>query len=165
MEKEREERFLETVRANRERMFRVAMSLLRSGADAEDAVAAAVEATWKGLDRIRKMEALSAYLMRSTLNAARSELRKRKRLIPVETVYNALPAEKEEDTLYEQICGLEEKYRLVLTMRFGEKMTEQEIADALRISRGTVSTRIRRALKLLKEEMEKEEGAHAGKRD
>ena len=35
-------------------------------------------------------------------------------------------------------------------------MTEQEISAALRIPRGTVSTRIRHALKVLKEQMEKE---------
>ena len=37
-----------------------------------------------------------------------------------------------------------------------ERMTEQEIASVMRIPRGTVSSRIKRALKILKDQMTKE---------
>ena len=47
MDQNQERIFLETVRENRDRMFRIAMSLLHAPADAEDAVSAAVESTWK----------------------------------------------------------------------------------------------------------------------
>ena len=161
MRMDQEKLFLETVRENRDRMFRIAMSLLHAGADAEDAVSAAVEATWKHFHSIRNPEALSAYMTRSVVNAARDELRRRKRTVPLETVEQTLTAEDRQDPLFEYICELEEKYRLPLILRMQERMTEKEIAAALRIPRGTVSTRINRALAILKEQMSKEETVHA----
>ena len=154
--------FLEAVRENRDRMFRIAMSLLHVPADAEDAVSAAVEATWKHLHGIRNPEALSSYLVRSAVNAAKDELRRRKRTVPMEIVEQTAAAENRDDPLFLYVCGLEDKYRLPLILRMQERMTEKEIAAALRIPRGTVSSRIRSALKILKEQMEKEDTDYAG---
>ena len=153
---DQEKVFLAAVRENRDKMFRIAMSLLHVPADAEDAVSSAVESTWKHFHTIRNTDALSAYLVRSAVNAARSELRRRKPSVPLESVENTLPADSGSDRLFEYICGLEEKLRLPLILRMQERMTEQEIAAVLHIPRGTVSTRINRALKILKEQMTKE---------
>lgn len=73
---DRERLFLETVRENRYRMYRVAMSLLHSGADAEVAVSAAVENAWNHPGRLRNPDALSACLVRCTVNVAKNELRR-----------------------------------------------------------------------------------------
>ena len=158
---DREKLFLETVRENRDRMFRVAAGLLHSGADAEDAVSAAVENAWNHLGRIRNPEALAAYLVRCTVNAAKNELRRRSRLVPLDSVPESGLADSRDDRLFEYICGLEEKYRLPLLLKMQERMTEAEIASVLRVPRGTVSTRINRALAILKEQMTKEDAYHA----
>ena len=154
---DQEQLFLAAVRENRDKMFRIAMSLLHVPADAEDAVSSAVEATWKHFHTIRNPEAISAYLVRSAINAAKSELRRRKPRVPLESVEHLLVSDTGSDPLFEYICGLEEKYRLPLVLRMQEKMTDHEIAAALHIPRGTVSTRINRALKILKEQMTKED--------
>ena len=150
---DQEQLFLAAVRENRDKMFRIAMSLLHAGADAEDAV----EATWKHFHTIRNPEAISAYLVRSVINISKSELRRRKPRVPLESVEHLLVSDTGSDPLFEYICGLEEKYRLPLVLRMQEKMTDREIAAALHIPRGTVSTRINRALKILKEQMTKED--------
>ena len=69
--------------------------------------------------------------------------------------------EKNGDRLFEYICGLEDKYRIPLILKMQERMTEQEIASVLRIPRGTVSSRIKHALKILKDQMTKEGLNHA----
>ena len=63
--------------------------------------------------------------------------------------------------MFEYICGLEDKYRIPLILKMQERMTEQEIASVLRIPRGTVSSRIKHALKILKDQMTKEGLNHA----
>ena len=158
---DQEKTFLAAVRENRDKMFRIAMSLLHVPADAEDAVSSAVESTWRHFHTIRNSEAVSAYLVRSTINAAKSELRRRKPSVPMESVEHMLVSEEEKDPLFEYICGLEDKLRLPLILRMQERMSEQEIAAALRIPRGTVSTRINRALKILREQMTKEDASYA----
>ena len=81
---EKERRFVQTVRERRGGMYRVALSMLRSAQDAEDAVSAAVEAAWGHLDRVKDMDALPAYLMRCTVNACHRVLRRKRREMPVE---------------------------------------------------------------------------------
>ena len=60
MSEHTEQLFIDVVRTRRQAMWRVAYSLLRSEADAEDAVSVAVESVWKHLPRIRTEEALPA---------------------------------------------------------------------------------------------------------
>ena len=153
---DQERHFLDTVRKNRDRMYRVAMSYLHTGADAEDAVSAAVEAAWTHFWKLRNPDALGPYLIRCVINASKNELRRRKRLVPLDSVKESLITDRTGDLLFEYICGLEDKYRIPLILRMQERMTEREIAEVLRVPRGTVSTRISRALNELKKQMAKE---------
>ena len=47
MEYSKEQAFVDTVQAKSHQLYRIAMSLLHSSQDAEDAVSDAIEATWK----------------------------------------------------------------------------------------------------------------------
>ena len=149
--------FIEAVQSRRHAMWRVAYSLLRSEADAEDAVSAAVESTWKHLPRLRAAEALPAYLMRSVINAAHDELRKRKRTVPIEPLENVLAAPEKERGIADYVAGMDEKYRIPLLLKFDEEMQEKEIAAILRLPRGTVSSRISRGLEMIRKDLKKEE--------
>jgi len=162
MDEQMKRRFTETAQEKRALMYRVAYGITRSEADAEDAVSAAVEATWKRMERLRDPEALPIYLMKSTVNAARGILRKRKHTVPLETVENTLAADRQDAGIADMVAGLKEKYRLPLLLKYGEDLPEKEIAQLLRIPRGTVSSRIARGLALLRIEM-KEETGHDGK--
>ena len=153
---DQERHFLDTVRKNRDRMYRVAMSYLHTGADAEDAVSAAVEAAWTHFWKLRNPDALGPYLIRCVINASKNELRRRKRLVPLDSVKESLITDRTGDLLFEYICGLEGKYRIPLILKMQERMTEKEIAEVLRVPRGTVSTRISRALNELRKQMAKE---------
>ena len=155
-----EEFFVEAVRARRQSLYRIAFHILHAEADAEDAVSAAVENTWRHLARIRTMEAVPAYLMRSVVNAAHDELRRRKHLTSLKPMEDVLEAPEGKKGIGEYVSGLEEKYRLPLLLKYDEELQEKEIAMVLRIPRGTVSSRISRALKILREEMSKEENGH-----
>ena len=162
MDEEKNRRFTETVQEKRMLLFRVAYGITRSEADAEDAVSGAVETTWKHLERLQDPEALPVYLMKSTVNAARGILRKRKHTVPLETVENTLTADKRDAGIADMVAGLKEKYRLPLLLKYGEDLPEKEIAQLLHIPRGTVSSRVARGLALLRIEM-KEETGHDGK--
>ena len=151
-----EQAFVETVRERRRAMWRIAFRLLRSEADAEDAVSCAVENTWKRRGRIRDEAALPAYLMRSVINAAHDELRRRRHTVPIEPLEPVLEAPATGRPIDDYLAGLDEKYRLPILLKFGEELQEKEIASILRIPRGTVSSRISRGLDILRGEMKKE---------
>ena len=153
--------FIETVQDRRLAMFRVACSVLRSAADAEDAVSAAVESAWRHLPRIRTREALPAYLMRSVINAARDELRRRKRTVPIEPLEKVLEAPETDRGIADYVARMDEKYRLPLLLKYDEEMQEKEIAAILRLPRGTVSSRISRGLEMIRKDVKKEEAEDA----
>ncbi|MDO5378346.1 MAG: sigma factor, partial [Clostridia bacterium] len=72
---ERDERFVQAVREHREAMYRVALSMLRSKADAEDAVSEATVQAYAHLNALRSWDAVRAWLMRITVNACHATLR------------------------------------------------------------------------------------------
>ena len=94
--------------------------------------------------------------MRSVINAAHDELRRRKRTTPIEPLENVLEAPKAERGIADYLTALDEKYRLPLLLKYDEEMQEKEIAAALHLPRGTVSSRIARGLEMIRKEMEKE---------
>ena len=153
---ERNAWFVEAVRGREKAMYRVALLTLRRGADAEDAVAEAIEAAWRHLDRLREKDALPAYLMTCAVNASRKALRRQRREQPVEDLTPYAPPAHADLPVWAYLMGLPEKYRLPLALRYGEDMPVEEIARVLRLPRGTVSTHIARGLKLLRTQMEKE---------
>lgn len=157
LEQTREESFVAAVREHRHRVYRVALSILRSPEDAEDAVSEATEVTWKALPRIRDLDSLGIYLTRCTVNAARGILRKRKKEEPNTEKLEQLPAPDPETQIFVYVSGLKEKYRTPVILKFQENMREQDIAAVLHIPRGTVSTRITRAMRMLRIELEEEE--------
>lgn len=150
--------FVDAVQTTRERMYRVARMMLRTDADAEDAVSTATMIAWKQLPRLRNLDALPAYLTRCTVNAARAMLRRRKR----ETLMDAAhlperPAQSGKDTpVWMYLQRLPEKYRMPLALRYGEDLSLKDTAEILRIPCGTVSSRASRGLAMLRKELEKE---------
>ena len=163
MESRKEQAFVDAVQVWSHQMYRVAMSYLHTEQDAEDAVSAAIEAAWKNLSRIRKEEAIPAYLVRCTVNAAKAELRRKRRTEPIEAYQEIMAADEPEDRIMDYLSGLREKDWLLLILKDQEDLREAEIASILRIPRGTVSSRINRLLKRLREELTKEESKHDGR--
>ena len=150
----RNARFIKTVQEKRAGMYRTALVLLSRSQDAEDAVSGAVENVYRNLDSIRNEDALGAYLMRAVINVCKDMLKKRRRELPVDDFAPYDKGEEDASPVWQYLTGLEQKYALVLVLKFSENMTAKEIAHVLGIPEGTVSTRISRGLTLLKKQME-----------
>ena len=151
------QRFTQAVEERKHAMYRVALMMLRSPDDAQDAVSDALETTWRRILNIRNLDALPTYLMRCTINACHAVLRKRKRETTVEDVSAWLPPAQPETPVWMYLGGLPQKYRLPLQLRYGEGMSDQDIASILRLPRGTISSRLSRGLRMLKQQIDKEE--------
>ena len=149
--------FIEAVTGTKHAMYRVALMMLRRPADAEDAVSEAVEAAWRNLEKVRDLDALPAYLLKSTINAAHKALRGWKRESTTEHLETLLPSAHPETPVWMYLGGMKEKYSLPLLLRYSEGLSDQEIAGILRLPRGTIASRLSRGLKMLKQELDREE--------
>jgi RNA polymerase sigma-70 factor (ECF subfamily) len=162
------------VRDHQEIAFRVAYLITRSAADAEDATQEAFVKAWRGLDRFRTGAPFRPWLLAIVANEARNRVRanKRRREVPVElsATTGSLPAvdpvdpapSPEEWTLsgddrrrlLAALDRLREEDRLVIGSRYLLELSEAETAEALGIARGTVKSRLSRAMARLRTALE-----------
>ena len=157
MEQTKEQAFIRAVHDERHRMYRIALGYLHSSQDAEDAVSDAVESTWKKLKHIHHENAIPSYLIKCTINAAKGQLRKRRRIEPLEHYAETLAVGESEDPITDYLSGMKEKEQLLLVLKFQENMLESDIAAILQIPRGTVASRINTLIKRIRNQMSKEE--------
>lgn len=168
--------FERLMRQYNQRLFRVARSILRDDADAEDALQDAYVQAYRKLDEFRGEAELSTWLTRIVINQALMRVRKRKRdqvVVPFETGAADGPelevaddmAESPSDAamrgemrkvLEQRIDELPGAFRTVFVMREVEEMTARETAEALGIPEATVRTRLFRARALLREALDRD---------
>jgi len=173
--------FEATMRRYNTRLFRIARTILKDDAAAEDALQDAYVRAYGHMDTYRGEAELSTWLTRIVINEALMALRKRKR---ERTVVPFAPAHEAGDTAEPTLMELEDRraespsdsalrgeirriierridelpvaFRTVFVMREVEDMTVQQTAECLGIPAATVRTRLFRARTLLREALERD---------
>lgn len=149
-----EQKFARRAEALKARLYRTALLYLGSETAAVDAVDEAVYKGFLARKKLRQPEYFSTWLTRILINVCNQELRRRKR----ETATDVLPetAVEEFDSLplKEAVERLPQDLRAVIVLRYFTGLTLAETAAALNVPPGTVSTRQRKGLSLLRLELE-----------
>jgi len=151
--------FAARVEAIRGRLYKTAYLYLGSEADALEAVDEAVYQALRALKKLREPAFFETWLTRILLNECHKELRRRKRFFVhgEEAIPDtASPDHYDYLPLKEAIYRLPEDLRIVVILRYFSGYTQAETAAALEIPQGTVATRQRRALQLLRLELGEE---------
>ncbi len=125
-------------------LYRVAMSILRSDADAQDAVQQGLLKAWAKRADARP-ESFRAWLTKITVNECRNIQRYRKRVCPVELVEKGIGFEPPDGTLQDAMYAMAEKLRTPLLLKYREGLSEKEIAGVLNVPVSTVKSRLYRA--------------------
>lgn len=150
--------FAARTEAVKARLYRTACLYLGSEADALEAVDEAVYQALRHLRKLRNPELFETWLTRILINTCHKELRRRQRLAPAEALpETAGPDAYDAFSLQEAIRRLPEALRAVVILRYFSGYTQAETAASLNIPQGTVATRQRRALQLLRLELGEEE--------
>ena len=157
-----QEEFARRTQAMRQTLYRTAYLYLGREADALEAVDEAVYQALRALGQLREAAFFETWLTRILFNTCHRELRLRNRFHP--GGQDALPDTAGPDAydglpLREAVGRLPEELRAVVILRFFTGYTQSETAQALGIPQGTVATRQRKALALLRLELGEEDGA------
>jgi RNA polymerase sigma-70 factor (ECF subfamily) len=178
--RERDETAVRTLtqRFNR-RLYRVARSILRDDAEAEDVVQEAFVRAFTGLAMFRGDASFSTWITRIAMNEALGRLRSRRPTVDWETFgENRMPeqlldipvsmtgndpersmAQGEIRAVLEQaIDELPDSFRAVFVARLVEGMSVEETADLFGLKAETVKTRLHRARLQLRESLDKQLG-------
>lgn len=151
--------YLERAEEARGKLYRAALLTLGSESAAVDAVDEAVYKGYLSYQKLRQPQYLETWLVRILINICRDELRRRKRELAVEELPETAQEAYDSLPLKEAVLRLPAQLRDVIVLRYFTGLTLEETAAALDLPRGTVSTRQRRALALLKLDLTTEEGA------
>jgi RNA polymerase sigma-70 factor (ECF subfamily) len=144
-------------------VFNVAYRVLRDVSEAEDITQEAFVRAWRGLKGFRGHAKFTTWIYRIVYNLCLNRLPGlRRELLQVESAeavqVNPAPTppelfevEEQLTFLHAQLDQLSEKYRLVLTLRYLQGLSYEEIATILNLPMGTVKTHIHRARGILME--------------
>ena len=108
----------------------------------------------RSLRGLRQPEFFETWLTRILINECTRELKRRRRFLPLEDAETIPEEQLDNMPLQEAMRHLPKELRDVVILRFFSGLTQRETADVLNLPQGTVATRQRRALQLLKLEME-----------
>jgi RNA polymerase sigma-70 factor (ECF subfamily) len=160
------------MRRHNRRLFRLARSILKSGAEAEDVVQETYVRAYTNLDQFVGPHNLAAWLARIAANEALGRVRRWGRVVsldeyaagqegaarPIETMTTRLPDPERltgngelRRLLEGAIDALPDDFRTVFVLRAVEGMSIAETAEALSLRPETVKTRFHRARQRLQE--------------
>ncbi|ACL57655.1 RNA polymerase sigma factor [Methylobacterium nodulans] len=161
------------------RLYRIARSIVRDDSEAEDVLQEAYVRAFTRLSTFRGDARFSTWLARIVINEALGRLRHRRPTLELSAVMarmtgaqiipfphvsmppdpEALMAQQEIRALLEQaIDRLPDAFRTVLVARLVEGLSTEETAELLGIRPETVKTRLHRARRLLKRDLEEQIG-------
>ena len=158
------------VRRHRQAAVRTAYLATGANAEAEDAAQEGFVKAYYALPRFRAGAAFRPWLLRIVANEARNRRRsaaRRERLAlraaaevrsgdAVPSPEAALLTREENDRLLGAVERLSDEHRDAVACRYFLELSEEETAAALGVRRGTVKSRVSRALERLREELGEE---------
>ena len=143
--------FCERIREQQTSMYRYALGVLRNSADAEDAVGEAILRAYEKKEQLRDSLRFKSWVMSILANVTKTMLTKRGK---VEFLGDMSPYEGstkgEKRELWEFVMGLPQEFRDVVILYYYDGFLIKEIAQILKVSEGTVKSRLNRAKKKLR---------------
>jgi RNA polymerase sigma-70 factor (ECF subfamily) len=135
--------------------YRAAYLVVRDAGAAEDIAQEAFLAAVRSLDRFDRRRPFGPWLHRIVVNRAIDWARARALRPEAAPVDGPAPEPPEHDEeLLRELGRLSPEHRAVIVMRYLLEYTPGEIAELLELPRGTVNSRLRRGLDVLKERLE-----------
>lgn len=147
------ETFTRVVEQHQNQVYCLALHMLGSAQDADDAVQEVFLRLFRAEKGFDGPEHLRRWLLRVTVNHCRDVLKSpwRRRRVALDSVAPTPVFDHPEDgALYAAVMALPEKYRTVLDLFYYEEMSVKETAEVLGLSPSVVTTRLSRARGLLK---------------
>lgn len=154
------EQLIHFIETNQEKFYRIAFSYLKNHDAALDAIHNSIVKALQKKHTIRKADYFKTWFYKILINECLAYLRKNNRIIYLDNMSmytnrtNSQPDISEYIDLYQALDKLPIKLKTVVLLRFFEDMKLEEIAQITGANLSTVKSRLYKALKVLKINME-----------
>jgi RNA polymerase sigma-70 factor (ECF subfamily) len=139
-------------------VYRIAFTYCRNTSDAEDVAQEVFFRYIKKMPQVQSEEHLKAWLIKVTMNAAKSLLTSSwfKKVVPISENDSISTEDSSSIDTYNAVMSLSEKYRLVVILYYFEDYSIGEIARILNRSETAVQTQLQRARAMLKAKLKED---------
>ena len=154
-----EEQFTDLVNKYINTVFRVALNYLKNPSDAEDVTQTVFEKLLRQTKPFESETHIRYWLIRVTVNECRYMLRSPWRKQESIDDYARMLAfeSREQSDLFQAVMDLPKKYRIPIYLHYYERYDTSDIAEILKIPKGTVCTNLKRGRELLKKQLQEVE--------
>lgn len=148
-QKHDDQAFVELMELEKQDMYKVARSYLRSSEDIADAMQDTIITCYEKIDSLKETKYFKTWLIRILINKCKDILKKEKR----ESLLEVFPEQKDmcmalKNCEFEELMKqMDDKYRIVLLLYYSEGFKIREIAEILELEESTVKTRLVRGRK------------------
>ncbi len=167
---EDQDAFRQLVEKYKNRVFNMALSITRDTGTADDIAQEAFIRAYFGLSSFKYKSKFGTWLYRITINLIKDHLRKKERMpkLSIDDIKENPFAQEDEvkkrekekiqiarrALVHQAIRTLPEKYQIIISLRDIQELSYGEISKILKISPGTVDSRLHRARRLLRKNIE-----------
>ncbi|AMX00226.1 RNA polymerase sigma factor [Rummeliibacillus stabekisii] len=154
---------VEWIRQNKKQLYWLAYSYVKNEQDALDVVQDSIQKAMQNYQQLLNKEKLKSWFYRIVINTSLDFLKKFRRVQVTDDdtlLYLSSSTEDQYENL--DLAGalerLPTKYREIVILRYFEDLKIEEVAYILNENSNTIKTRLYKALKILRIDMEQEEG-------
>lgn len=143
----------------RDNLFAIAFQVCKNAADADDVVQETFLQYYVAKKEFDSETHIRAWLIRVAVNKAKNINRSfwRQNKVPLEDYMESLAFETpQEETLFETVMKLPQKYRVAIHLYYYEDYSVREIGEILSLKESNVKVRLSRGRKLLKEALKED---------
>jgi RNA polymerase sigma-70 factor (ECF subfamily) len=149
-----EEHFISEIDTMKQQLYRIAFLYLKNESAALEAVDETIFLAYRNLRQLKQQEYFKTWVTRILINVCKKELRRIKRFHLEEGLPLLIHKDYDSMPLKEAIGKLPMDLQTIINLRYFNDYTLVETAQILKLPQGTVATRQRKALSLLKLELE-----------
>lgn len=142
--------------AMQDTLYRVSATLLSQMCDREDAIQECIYKALSKREKLKSDEAMQSWVVRILINECYQQMRRRKRLIPVETPPEGEVEPGADVEVRRALMSLKPELRVPLELHYIEGYKVEEIARILRLPAGTVKSRLSKGRRTMRREWSEE---------
>ena len=142
--------FMQLFNQNKEYMYKVAIAIVLNDDDAGDAIQETMLNCWEKIRDLREDSFFKTWMTRILINNCYDILNSKRNTVDIDEAPESYACDEYNIELKEALSALDEKYRLTITLYYGEGYKVAEISKILQIPESTVQTRLQRGREQLR---------------